>query len=186
MEAVKVEKYGNNIIEVHYDTDPDNPRDWENLGTMVCFHRRYNLGDKHDFTVEEISQNLLREQGAIVILPLFLYDHSGLSMSTSTFRGRAPHAGWDSGAVGYIYATKEDVTREFGDDYTEEKVEDILRSEVEVYDKYLRGEVYGYRILAEKTCDSCNHTEREEMDSCWGYYSEEEALASAKDMVYVG
>lgn len=32
------------------DSDPLNPRtDYDNLGTMVCWHNRYNLGDKHDF-----------------------------------------------------------------------------------------------------------------------------------------
>lgn len=34
------------------DTDPENPRDsyyQENLGNMVCWHKRYNLGDKHTF-----------------------------------------------------------------------------------------------------------------------------------------
>ena len=25
----------------------DDPRSWDNIGTMVCFHSRYNLGDKH-------------------------------------------------------------------------------------------------------------------------------------------
>ena len=31
------------------DSDPMNPREEnDNLGKMVCFHRRYSLGDKHD------------------------------------------------------------------------------------------------------------------------------------------
>jgi hypothetical protein len=31
------------------DNDPENPReDRDNFGKMICFHRRYNLGDKHD------------------------------------------------------------------------------------------------------------------------------------------
>jgi hypothetical protein len=32
------------------DTDIDSPRETDDcFGKMICFHRRYNLGDKHDF-----------------------------------------------------------------------------------------------------------------------------------------
>lgn len=31
---------------IYFDDDPPNPRtEWDNLGTMVCWHRQYNLGD---------------------------------------------------------------------------------------------------------------------------------------------
>lgn len=33
-------------IIMKYDQDPINPREYDNLGTMVCWHPRYNLGDK--------------------------------------------------------------------------------------------------------------------------------------------
>ena len=45
-----------------------------------------------------------------------LYDHSGLAMSTESFSGRAPHAEWDSGQVGWIYVSKEDALKEFDAD----------------------------------------------------------------------
>ena len=37
-----------NTIKVFVDEDPQSPREWDNAGTMVCFHRRYNLGDIND------------------------------------------------------------------------------------------------------------------------------------------
>jgi len=37
-----------------------------------------------------------------LILPLNLYDHGGITMSVSSFLGRAQHAEWDSGQVGWI------------------------------------------------------------------------------------
>ncbi|MCX4363931.1 MAG: hypothetical protein OSJ74_11235 [Clostridia bacterium] len=40
---------GNYKLEVFRDEDAENPREWENLGKMVCWHRRYNLGDKHEY-----------------------------------------------------------------------------------------------------------------------------------------
>lgn len=182
------------------DTDPANPRDpyyQENLGKMVCWHKRYNLGDKHTFDdpidfaqdlalkntswselllyikdghtkdlrlVPEgegyqlqsrsvfdnniwvdmagfqfpadfsdsaaISKRIWDEaQGEITdvlkemytpelidlckdkvaILPLYLYDHSGLTMSTNDFGDR-----WDSGCVGFIYMDKDTAMKELG------------------------------------------------------------------------
>ena len=48
------EKYdlGNHVLEIHQDSDPENnPRkDFDgNITTMVCFHKRYNLGDLHGY-----------------------------------------------------------------------------------------------------------------------------------------
>lgn len=40
-------EYKGHTIEVHRDDhNGDGPRDWDNIGTMVCFHRRYTLGDE--------------------------------------------------------------------------------------------------------------------------------------------
>jgi len=72
----------------------------------------------------------------ICILPLYLYDHSGITMRTSPFSCQ-----WDSGQVGFIYCTKERCD-ELGADFS--KAEDCLRAEVEEYDQYLTGDVYGY------------------------------------------
>ncbi len=95
-----------------------------------------------------------------IILPLNLYDHSMLRMSTSSFLGRAQHAEWDSGQVGWIYATPEDIEKEYGSLTPEsyEKAEALLKSEVECYDYYLSGQCYGFRL----------YENGEETDSCWG------------------
>ncbi len=99
-----------------------------------------------------------------IILPLNLYDHSLLSMSVSSFLGRAQHAEWDSGQVGWIYATPEDIQKEYGSLTSESygKAEALLKSEVESYDHYLRGECYGFRLFENG----------EETDSCWGFLGE--------------
>ncbi len=37
-------------IEIVQDQDAPNPRtDFDHAGKMVCWHRRYNLGDEHDY-----------------------------------------------------------------------------------------------------------------------------------------
>lgn len=38
-------------LKIEYDTCPhESPREWENMGTMVCWSRRYNLGDSHNYS----------------------------------------------------------------------------------------------------------------------------------------
>ena len=67
------------VIELHVDSDPENPRQWDNMGEMVCFHKRYDLGDKdHGFTPETLLEYV--KDPNVVSLPLYLMDHSGLTM----------------------------------------------------------------------------------------------------------
>jgi len=55
---------------IMYDPEPVNPREWDNLGTMVCFHKRYNLGDepgsKHHFETPSQLLEFLEENGRMV------------------------------------------------------------------------------------------------------------------------
>lgn len=161
-EPIETIEYKGFTIKIHLDDDPGNPRtEWDNFGKMVCWHRRYNLGDKHDFSDPEHFQEFVNEQkGKIVILPLYLYDHSGITMNTKGF-----HCRWDSGQVGWIYATYEDIKKEYSvkkvTQKTLEEVKKLLTSEVETYDQYLTGQVYGY-VIEDK--------EGEHLDSCWGFY----------------
>jgi hypothetical protein len=167
-------------LRVFYDEDSINPRkDWDNMGTMVCFHRRYNLGDqpgtekwnKHNFTSPEEFKDYVKENinDIAVILPLYLYDHSGITMNTTGF-----HCPWDSGQVGCIYVTKEDVRKWFGIKRITKKVlkqvEECLKSEVETYDQYITGNVYGYQLVQKSKCKDCGNTEWETIDSCWGFF----------------
>jgi hypothetical protein len=168
---------GAKYVEVIRDEDPESPREWSNLGTMVCFHRRYNLGDKHDYKVDDYNswdevKAALIEKGAKYIAPLYLYDHGGISISIGSFIGKAPHAEWDSGQVGLIYTTEESIA-EFG--IEADKVESALEHEVDTYNQYLMGEVYGYRIMERNTCGTCSHIDIQEIDSGYSYYSEEAA-----------
>lgn len=104
-----------------------------------------------------------------IILPLNLYNHSGISMSVGSFLGRAPHAEWDSGQVGWIYATATDIQKEYGN-FSKERVEKaaaLLKAEVETYDLYLTGQCYGFRLFENG----------KETENCWGF------LGSFSDVV---
>lgn len=227
-------------LKIKQDTYPDSPRNWDNLGHMVCWHNRYNLGDENrrdapEDWLRELAENLdpsladrlaYWEEGNgwtqlynkasepmaavaaadrkvqelimavidkhTVMLPLYLYDHSGLSMNTGGFS-----CPWDSGQVGYIYATREAILKEFSvKKLTEEpraKVERILRGEVKTYSQYLEGDVYGYVIYEiDEECDcdpepwltSCTCTSHAEVvDSCWGYFGSDDALEEGRSVL---
>ena len=59
---VSSEEYKGYTVEIHIDTDPWHPRtDCDNFGTMVCFHSRYHLGDKHEYSSDTIKEELAIE-----------------------------------------------------------------------------------------------------------------------------
>jgi hypothetical protein len=185
--VVDEHKEGNFVIKIYQDEDTESPRMWDNLGTMICFHGRYNLGDKHDYNHndysgwEEQKEDIMKKENVCVILPLYLYDHSGITMSTSPFGCQ-----WDSGQVGWICVSKEKVRKEYNVKRITkdiiEKVTNVLEGEVKTYDQYLTGDVYGYMIFKVDTCDKgCEHEEH--VDSCWGYYGQEECMNEAKGIL---
>ena len=182
MEPVESFDYKHHRVDIFLDEDGGNPRDADNLGIMYCEHRSYVLGDmpdefaRHIPEIDEIRSALREVQergysfdrlvrylrwtiGATTILPLYLFDHSGLAMSTCAARFAAWDAQrWDWGQVGLICDSAR--TRELiGVEPAE--VEAQLLSEVEQYDAYLHGQVYGYTVT--------NIASGIEVDSCWGF-----------------
>ena len=154
----------NHIVEIFVDDNPINPREDGNLGTMCLFHRRYVLGDKdHGFQGPDEVKNFLDENETIS-LNVYGYDHGGLTIKTSPFS-----CPWDSGQLGVIFITKEKVVEEFGDFSKEsiERAEKYLRNEVSLYDDYLQGNVYGFRVVDGD----------KEIDSCWGFYGDDHSLS---------
>ena len=100
----------------------------------------------------------------IILLPLYLYDHSGITMNTTGFNCR-----WDSGQVGFIFMHKSVAVETWGKkictDKVRQKAINCLIAEVEEYDQYLTGDVYRYSVEEEKTGDY--------VDGDGGYYGKE-------------
>ena len=149
-------------LEIYQDSDGHSPREWDNLAQFVCFHKRYNLGDDHgidhnDYNSWEELIEANTKDGDIVV-PLYMYDHGNISISTSPFM-----CPWDSGRIGYAVVTKESIIENYGDDSPENRAKALrcLEAEVETYDHYVQGEVYGYVLK-----DAWDR----EIDSCFGFY----------------
>lgn len=223
METVHTEEYRGKTIKIIHDTEPENPREWENQTTMACFHSRYNLGDKlneHDlehvvldlwlehasdselrnkikrdhgnFTMSQAREliesgytwkdrfelfyrydkNILGKQSSDLELPrsitwnfLYLYDHSGITISMSPFS-----CIFDSGIVGIIYMIDNPKNP-----MTYEEQLKIMKSEVRTYDDYLTGNCYGFQIE-----DSNGDT----IDSCYGFLGDyKHCLTEARSQI---
>ncbi len=169
MDTIKTIELDTATIRIVIDSDPGDPRDWDNLGTLALYHRRYNLGDPDVPSIEEAQD--IETSKDYICLPVYGYDHGGMTIQTSPFS-----CPWDSGKLGIIYVHKDNVRKEYGWRTITQKrrqhIERILMGEVDIYDKYLTSDVYGYAI------------ERNDgtKDSCWGFYGmelcEQEARAS--------
>ena len=144
---VHEETYRGHRIEVYTDDFPIDPREWDHNTTMFCWHKEYELGDVTDADIDHVKD--LIDRGVLVSLPLYLYDHSGISMSTNnSYPFNCP---WDAGQVGWITMPKDYV-----EDIGEEQAMKIMRKEVAEYDAYLAGEVYCWEaieIATEETAD---------------------------------
>lgn len=200
-------------VRIVHDDSPESPREWCNVGTFVGFeHRSYNIGDRRptqgEITALEyggwagLVRHLERQYGATRVLPVGMLDHSGVTFYIGGGTHWSDAQGWDSGTCGYVFDTAEgraltgvepgehEGAIEVG--YLRGKargmVDNImaaLTSEIETYDQWASGDVYGriveYRALcaacealhaedADDVPSECPHCELNDEDACWGFY----------------
>jgi len=194
-------------LKLIQDDMAKDPRDFDNIATMRCAHRRYQLGDEEsrgdmredmidllcehcdidledelDQMYEDIEDHDAYEEAVtervadifevhFIYNPLYLYDHSGITISLGSF-----HCPWDSGCVGFIYVTRKRAEEELqltDTDFPMERggtrydsldmyVNDVVfAGEVGGYDDYLRGDVWAFMI---------EDDDGEVIGSCGGFY----------------
>lgn len=156
-------------IEIHHDPDPQNPRDWDNLGTFQIYHRRYASPDKIVRDPPHINKD---EIG----LKVWGYDHGGVVYKTG--ETNPFHCPWDSGFAGIIFVSKAKAREWLGVKRLTAahvaKVREMLAGEVETYNKYINGEFYGYQTF---------DANGEEVDACWGFDDKDYMIEEAKSNV---
>lgn len=148
----------NRVLKIIQDSD-FNPRvDQDNLGTIYSWHSRYALADKKDWNSKEtfqlhkndyisakdaVGSNTTKEN--VIIIPLYMYDHSGITISSTPFS-----CPWDSGQFGFITVKKEKLRQEFGCKKVTKAIiqetREILESEIKEFDHYLTGNQYSFTI----------------------------------------
>lgn len=159
-----------------FSEDWDTPRDWDNLGVIVAWHRRYTIGDiQPSMPPSEWLAELYKNDPSAVVLPVYMYEHGGVTISTSPYGCE-----WDSGQIGYIYTTLDRVQKYYKDDWRRmtkarrATCEVLLNDEIKIYDQYLRGEVYRYLIKDD---------DGEIVESGHGYYERDYCESEAQAMI---
>lgn len=152
-------------IVTTYDTNCESPRENDNLGTLYANRRNYNYDDKtiHALgdTEAEIEKNL---KDNFHFIPISYYEHGNISISPMNFNDTScAHniGGWDSGFFGF-YAVEKNNEEVKG--MTPEKIEEILRAEIDELGAWMRGECYGYIVY---------DGDGEDKVSCYGYIGED-------------
>lgn len=145
--VVETKEINGYTIEILNDcSSVDNPRDWDNLGIMVLFHKRYSMPvetplDTNDYNSwDEVHNAITKMYGRSLIIPVYMYDHSGISLNTTGF-----NCPWDSGQLGFIFVPYSRIRETYGCKRVTKKYLDrsrkTLESEVEVYGYYINGDV---------------------------------------------
>ena len=177
--ALETINFKNKIIEIHQDNYPQNPRENDNADIIICFHKRYTLGDKHNYKIndfsgwDELEKQLIKDYQPIAIKPIYMYDHSGVTISTTPFS-----CPWDSGQIGFILISRETALKENYSKRIDKKIktwaEKYIQASIKEYDQYLTGDVYGYIIKDEN---------EEEINACWGFYGLNYTIKQAKEFI---
>lgn len=116
--------------------------------------------------IEMLDEGGLLPEGTLC-KPVYLYDHSGITVSHSPFSCH-----WDSGQVGW-HLWMPDGSETLPDP------DATLTAELETYDQYLRGEVYGFVVEARPAVAFGFDGSPLKLadgdlwyvaDSCWGFY----------------
>ena len=156
----ETEEYRGVTIELTPDEMSESPRDWGNVCRMVCWHRRYDIGDKHDFADADECQ-LWAGNNHHFIFPLFAYEHGGIALSLG--RSYPFDCPWDSGQLGFMLVP--------GTEYaTKDSAFHCAETEVLVMNQYLCGDVWFYYVP-------------EMGDSCGGIYGRDTALEYACEYI---
>lgn len=194
---------GRLIVDI--DEYPESPRKWDNITTIISDAPKnsdWNISDdgwrmdyeefveflhkKLDEKCPEVKGltninciiNCASAKNYIVCKPIYMYNHGNRTISLSPFNDR-----WDSSHCGYIFVFKDKILSNF-DQATEDNwrdvADEIIKSEINIYDDYIRGEVYDYCLQERHTVEHKDlvtgaiwtSTEYETVDSCLGFYGD--------------
>ena len=165
-------------LGIDYCEWAESPREWDNLTKCIFFGNYKHYGDTHNFNfnseftsredfINEGSDIIKKHFDAVLVKAVHVYKHSGTSISTN---GGYPYdCRWDSGTIGFVIITKQDLREEYKWkvitqkrlDSVMENIDKVMDSEIKTLSDYIEGNVYGFSIQ-----DENGDTE----DSCGGFY----------------
>lgn len=163
------------LLKIMHDDSPESPREWSNLGYFVTIEQRHTSPDDNgllrdiiNITQNEVSNinehmeavkkeyESATDEKVLVIYPITRYEHSGITY----YRGVG--GGFDSSLCG-MYVITDETQKKIG--VEPKDFERVVDAEIEIYNRYANGEVYGFQLYNENG---------EFEDSCWGFYDIED------------
>ena len=184
--------------ELIYDQHATNPRECDNLGTILIAPSKSHWIASHDGVADtsiplgnnpcEHWENLRREQlnlkksDIAIAYPITKHEHGSISLSLGY------KSGWERGVIGFIYVTKEQVRKCYGVKRITksilERAEKCLQSELDMLTAWLNGDCYGWQIKEYAlTDDGLDWEEVGILADCWGYFDKEHASGDMQDML---
>jgi len=170
-EAIKYGKKQSEKLEIVTDESCESPREWDNLTIIVTIkNNHHTMGDFQVNNSEELRE-MLKGHKAKYAMPLYVYEHSGISLKCFEDKVGYPYNDqWDAGCIGMVYTTKKLLKDNGLDKYPEDKVIEQMKTEIETYSQWCNGECYGFRLTELSKCDKCEQSNDKEIDSCYGFY----------------
>lgn len=181
---------GGYAATIEHDDFPSSPRECDNMSVMVMFHKKYDIGDKdHGYDMADydswdaLKKAIIEKEKPLTVLPVYMFDHSGLTFSTddASFRAQDPNR-WDWGMVGFVFVRGDHPDLGQYDELPGkvEAAERMAKLELEEYDKWQRGDVWHVKI---DRMDADGGEGGEEVDSCGGFIGYDYAVEEAGRML---
>ena len=184
--------------ELIYDQHAANPRECDNLGTILIAPNKAHWIANRDVAVDtsitfgnspyEHWDNIRREQlklkkSEIAIgYAITKHEHGEISLQLGH------KSGWDYTVSGFVYVTKETLRKCYGVKRITksiiERAKNCLQSELDMLTAWLNGDCYGWQIKEYAlTDDGLDWKEVDVLDACWGYFDKEQALDDMQNML---
>lgn len=142
-----------------WSTDKDWASRLQNALDQIADHSTCQTLYGHRGALDVVNRWLKVAHGIPVVLHVSALDHSGVLPYLGTGSHFSDPGGWDSGWVGWLFATPEQM-KEWGQD-DPEQVEKSLRASFSEFAAWVSGDVVGYEVIA---------PDGESLTSCFGIY----------------
>lgn len=180
MSVIETFEHVDFTVEIYSDDDSGNPRtDYDNLGTIYMEHGgrsiqpegnapdgivfNYAAYDDGEYPEDVEGKIAAHRRIKSVVLPVQYAYEGGVDECD------------EDDAEGYIYVTRERVLEEYSSKiltkHLRERVETYLRGEIETYNQWATGDVYGYEIT---------DANGDDVESCWGLFGLDYCIEEAK------
>lgn len=155
-----MKEYRDYYYEVIQDVFADSPDDWRDTEAFLVYDHRSFTVKRDAFNPSDIC-NEPEDYNDYFIFPVFAYIHSGVFLSLT-------HNGdmWDTSMKGYVLISKKKLREDMSEDLARNYADDLLK----IWNCYLSGDVYAFKIYTKITCNHCNHETFELVDELYGCY----------------